>query len=127
MQNNPVYENVIIEVDDFFKGRIQKAKDFGIVNIILDVGVGFGKTLKHNLTLLQNLEHFSHFGYEILLGASRKSLIEMIIPNTPTENRLSGTLAIHLDGIKKGASIIRCHDVKEHFQAIQVEEAILNV
>ncbi len=125
MQKNPTYENVIIEIDDFFKNRIEKAKDFGISNIILDVGIGFGKSLEHNITLLQNMEHFLHFGYEILLGASRKSIIESIVPNTNIQDRLSGTLAIHLDGIKKGATIIRCHDVSEHFQAIAVATAIL--
>ena len=125
MQKNPTYENVIIEIDDFFKNRIEKAKDFGISNIILDVGIGFGKSLEHNIALLQNMEHFLHFGYEILLGASRKSIIESIVPNTNIQDRLSGTLAIHLDGIKKGATIIRCHDVSEHFQAIAVATAIL--
>ncbi|HIP11833.1 MAG TPA: dihydropteroate synthase [Arcobacter sp.] len=127
MQDNPKYDNVVLEIDKFFKQRIQKAKEFGIKNIILDVGIGFGKTLEYNLELLNNLEHFSHFGYEVLLGASRKSLIDMIVPNTPASQRLAGTLVIHLDGIKKGASIIRCHDVKEHFQAIQVQEAINKV
>jgi len=124
MQDNPEYENVIIQIDEFFKQRIKKAKAFGIKNIILDVGIGFGKTVDHNLELLQNMEHFCHFGYEVLLGASRKSLINAIVPNTPTENRLSGTLSIHLDGINKGVSIIRCHDVKDHFQAIEINKAI---
>lgn len=124
MQHNPSYEDVMCEVDDFFKQRIKKAKEFEIKNIILDVGIGFGKTLEHNLTLLKNMEHFKHFGYEVLIGASRKSLIEKVIPNTPTQERLPGTLAIHLDSIKKGASIVRCHDVKEHFQAIQIQKQI---
>jgi dihydropteroate synthase len=124
MQENPSYENLICEVDDFFRQRIDKAQSFGIENIILDVGIGFGKTLEHNLTLLNHMEHFKHFGYEILLGASRKSMIEMIVNDTPTNERLPGTLAIHLEGIKKGASIIRCHDVKEHYQAIKIQEAI---
>lgn len=123
MQQNPHYEDVMIEVDQFFKDRIAKAKDFGIKNIILDVGIGFGKTLEHNLTLLRNLEHFSHFGYELLMGASRKSMIDKIVPSDVSQ-RLAGTLAIHLDSISKGASIIRCHDVAEHFQAIKVLEAI---
>ena len=123
MQKNPVYENVIIDIDKFFQERITKALSFGIENLILDVGIGFGKTLDHNLTLLQNHEHFSHFGYELLIGASRKSLIDKIIP-TPTQERLPGTLAIHLDALDRGASIVRCHDVKEHFQAIKVHEAI---
>ena len=126
MQNNPQYDNIMIEVDNFFKQRIEKAKKFGIQNIILDVGIGFGKTLEHNLTLLRNLEHFKHFGYELLIGASRKSMINQIIP-TIIEDRLAGTLAIHLDAIEKGTSIIRCHDVKEHKQSIEVKEAIRNL
>lgn len=123
MQENPVYEDLIQEIDDFFKQRIEKAKSFGIENIVLDVGIGFGKTLEHNLKLIKNLEHFKHFGYELLMGASRKSMINKIV-ETPTEQRLPGTLAIHLESINYGASIIRCHDVKEHFQAIKVQEAI---
>ncbi|MEA3554003.1 MAG: dihydropteroate synthase [Campylobacterota bacterium] len=123
MQNNPNYENIIIDIDNFFKQRIQKAKDFGIKDIILDIGIGFGKTLEHNLILLKNMEHFKHFGCEILIGASRKSMIDKIVP-AKTEDRLPGTLAIHLDSIKRGASIVRCHDVKEHYQAIKVQERI---
>ena len=126
MQNEPFYENVILEIDDFFKERIQKAHSFGIKDIVLDVGIGFGKTLEHNLLLLKNLEHFKHFGYELLIGASRKSMINMITPSA-IEDRLAGTLVIHLESIKNGASIIRCHDVKEHYQAIKVFEAINNI
>jgi dihydropteroate synthase len=123
MQNDPKYDDVMIDIDNFFKQRIAKAQEFGIKDIILDVGIGFGKTLEHNLTLLKNMEHFKHFGYEVLIGASRKSMIDKITP-CPTSERLSGTLAIHLDSIRKGASIVRCHDVKEHFQAIKIQEAI---
>lgn len=126
MQQNPSYDDVMIEIDDFFKERISKAKEFGIDKIILDVGIGFGKTLEHNLILLKNMEHFKHFGYEVLIGASRKSMIDKIVP-TSTEERLSGTLAIHLDSLKRGASIVRCHDVKDHYQAIKVQEAIQNI
>jgi dihydropteroate synthase len=126
MQNEPFYKNVILEIDDFFKERIEKAHSFGIKDIVLDVGIGFGKTLAHNLTLLKNLEHFKHFEYELLIGASRKSMINMITPS-PIEDRLAGTLAIHLESIRNGASIIRCHDVKEHYQAIKVFEAINNI
>ncbi len=123
MQENPYYEDVMLEIDNFFKERVQKAISFGVEDIILDVGIGFGKDLEHNLALLRNLEHFKHFGYELLIGASRKSMINKIV-ESKTEDRLSGTLAIHLESIKNGASIIRCHDVKEHFQAIKVFEAI---
>ncbi|XPV70058.1 MAG: dihydropteroate synthase [Halarcobacter sp.] len=123
MQKDPFYENVILEIDEFFSKQIDKAKSFGIEKIILDVGIGFGKNLDHNLSLLKNLKHFEHFGYELLIGASRKSMIDMLV-NTPIEQRLPGTLAIHLKSIENGASIIRCHDVKEHYQAIKLQEAI---
>lgn len=126
MQQNPTYEDIMCEVDSFFKERIAKANLFGIKNIILDVGIGFGKTIEHNLTLLKNMEHFRHFGYEVLIGASRKSLIDKIVPSE-TCDRLPGTLAIHLDSIKKGASIVRAHDVKEHHQAIKLQESIESI
>ena len=126
MQNNPFYEDVILEVDSYFKERIKKAHSFGIEDIILDVGIGFGKRLEDNLKLLKHLSHFSRFGYELLIGASRKSMIDKIIP-TPVEKRLPGTLAIHLMAINNGASIIRCHDVAEHKQAIVINEAIKEI
>ncbi len=125
MQENPYYEDVMLEVHQFFEQRLQKAKSFGVKDVILDVGIGFGKTLEHNLTLLKNHEHFKYFGCELLIGASRKSLINAIVP-TLLEQRLPGTLAIHLEAIKSGASIVRCHDVKEHYQAIKIQEAIKN-
>ena len=130
MQINPFYENVILEVDEFFEKRIEKAKNFGIKDIILDVGIGFGKRLEDNLALIKHLGHFLHFGYEILIGASRKSMIDMImkkenISTTPAD-RLPGTLAIHMESVRNGASIVRCHDVKEHFQALRVFEEMRN-
>ena len=94
MQKEPAYENVILEIDEFFKQRIKKAHSFGVEDIVLDVGIGFGKTLEHNLTLLKNLEHFKHFGYELLIGASRKSMINAVVESS-IEQRVPGTLAIH--------------------------------
>ena len=130
MQKNPFYENVILEVDEFFDKRIEKAKSFGIKDIILDVGIGFGKRLEDNLALIKHLEHFLHFGYELLIGASRKSMIDMIMQkegiSTLPAHRLAGTLAIHIQSVENGASIIRCHDVIEHFQALRVFEEIRN-
>lgn len=126
MQDNPMYENIMLDLDKYFLTQIQKAQSFGINDIVLDVGIGFGKTLEHNLTLLNNMEHFKHFGFEVLIGASRKSMIDKIV-NSSIEQRLPGTLAIHLECIKKGASIVRCHDVKEHYQAIKVLEAINSI
>ncbi|MBL0703505.1 MAG: dihydropteroate synthase [Sulfurospirillum sp.] len=126
MQKNPEYENIILEVDEFFKNRIEKAKNFGIKNIVLDVGVGFGKSLEHNLTLIKHHAHFLHFGHELLIGASRKSMINTISKSS-VDDRLSGTLALHLKAIQEGASIVRVHDVKEHIQAFRVFEAIRKV
>ncbi len=123
MQNNPHYDDVVDEIDRFFTTRVKKAKKFGIKNIVLDAGIGFGKTLEHNLTLIKASEHFLHHGYEILVGASRKSLIEAISPSD-VEQRLAGTLALHLEAIRCGASIIRCHDTYEHIQALKVYEAL---
>lgn len=123
MQNEPEYNDVVLDVDMFFQERVSKANTFGINEIILDVGIGFGKTLEHNLELINNLNYFKHFNCELLIGASRKSMIDMITPSL-IEDRLPGTLAIHLESINNGASIIRCHDVKEHCQAIKVQEAI---
>jgi len=121
MQNSPSYEDVMVEVSQFFEARIEKCEALGMdrKNIILDVGLGFGKTLDHNLTLIKNMVHFKVFGCEVLVGASRKSMIDKII-FTPVEERLAGTLAIHLKAVENGASIIRCHDVKEHVQALAV-------
>lgn len=123
MQHEPSYDNVMLEVDAFFEERIAKAKSFGIEKIILDVGIGFGKNLEHNLTLLKHHEHFLHFGYPLLVGASRKSMIDKIIAS-PVEERLAGTLALHLKAYEHGASIIRAHDVKEHVQALSVLRAL---
>jgi len=121
MQKDPVYDDVMVEVNDFFEERITKCEKLGLgrENIILDVGIGFGKTLEHNITLIKNLAHFKHFGCEILLGASRKSMIDKISPSVTAE-RLPGTLAIHLKAVENGANIIRCHDVAEHKQAFAV-------
>jgi len=125
MQKNPHYEDVMAEVSTFFEERIEKCEAMGMKreDIILDVGIGFGKTLEHNLTLIRNIKHFTHFGCEVLVGASRKSMIDKIIP-TPTEARLPGTLAIHLKAVEEGANIVRCHDVAEHRQAIAIWEAL---
>ncbi len=123
MQQNPYYDDVIDEVDAFFAQRIERAKNLGIQNIVLDVGVGFGKRLEDNIRLIRHLRHFSRFGYELLVGASRKSMIDKISPALPSE-RLGGTLAIHLESIKNGATLIRCHDVKEHKQALLLQKAL---
>ena len=126
MQVNPHYEHLIAEVDSFFTERLQKAESFGIKDVILDIGLGFGKSLEHNLLLLKHLGHFKHFQKELLVGASRKSMIDMILP-TPVDERLPATLALHLKAIDEGASILRVHDVKAHQQALSVQRALQGV
>jgi dihydropteroate synthase len=125
MQIDPQYEDVMVEVDQFFETQIAKCEALGLSRekIILDVGLGFGKTLEHNITLIKNLAHFKHFGCELLIGASRKSMIDKIIPAT-TEERLPGTLAVHLKAVENGANIVRCHDVAENKQALAVYSAL---
>jgi len=124
MQNNPQYSDVVKEVYLYFQEMIEKAKRFGIdeKNIILDVGIGFGKTLKHNIELLQSMKTFETFGLPILAGISRKSMIDKIIP-TPINERLPGTLALHQKALENGASILRIHDVKEHKQMVEIWKA----
>jgi dihydropteroate synthase len=123
MQLNPHYEDVVAEVEDFFIGRTQKAEAAGVKRLILDVGIGFGKTLAHNLALINAQAHFRHLGYPLLIGASRKSLIDAISP-AGVADRLPGTLALHLRALEQGAHIIRCHDVAEHVQALRVFQAL---
>ncbi len=123
MQQEPYYEDVTLEVKEFFQERVQKAKSYGIEDIILDVGIGFGKTLEHNTELINLQKDFLSLGYPLLIGASRKSMIDKIIP-TPVEERLPGTLSIHIQSVLNGASIVRCHDVKEHVQVFKVLDFI---
>ena len=125
MQKSPQYDDVMLEVDAFFAERIARCEALGLPReqLILDVGIGFGKTVAHNLTLIKNMRHFMHFGCEVLIGASRKSMIDKITP-AETKERLPGTLVLHLKAVENGANIVRCHDVKEHRQALEVYKAL---
>jgi len=123
MQKDPYYDNILDEVSMFFQERIEKADRYGIEDIVLDVGIGFGKTVEHNLLLVKNLEHFLTLQKPLLVGASRKSMIDKITP-ARVEDRLAGTLALHLEAYRNGASILRVHDVFEHTQALRVQEAL---
>jgi dihydropteroate synthase len=126
MQKNPSYENVVNEIFEFLAVSIKIAKKAEIYSdqIAIDPGIGFGKTLQHNLKILKNLEIFSEFKKPILLGLSRKSFIGSIL-NLPAEKRLEGSLAATVMGVVKGASIIRTHDVKATRNAVRVAEAII--
>jgi dihydropteroate synthase len=123
MQENPHYDSVLHEVEHFFNERLEKADKFGIIDTILDCGIGFGKRLEDNLSLITHQKHFLAFGKPLLVGASRKSMIDKVSPSL-SEERLGGTLAIHLKAIEEGASIVRVHDVKEHVQAIALWKAL---
>ena len=123
MQENPSYGSVLNEVELFFRERIAKAESFGVNEIILDCGIGFGKRLEDNLALITHQGHFLSLGKRLLVGASRKSMINAISPSMSDE-RLGGTLAVHLKALDEGASILRVHDVKEHVQALKLWNAL---
>ena len=123
MQNSPIYQDIVTDIYSFLENSISRIESFGVKDIVVDVGIGFGKTLEHNIDLIKNLENFLRLEKRVLVGASRKSMIDAITP-TQTEDRLAGTLAIHLEAVRNGASILRVHDVKEHFQALRVYEAL---
>lgn len=128
MQDSPVYQDVVTEVIDFFKKRIDDCVEQGIKrnNLIIDPGFGFGKTLQHNLTLLKYLSLFEVFGLPILIGLSRKSLLQPITQRT-TENRLAGSLALTVISALNGGTIFRVHDVKETLDVLKIVEAINHI
>lgn len=123
MQHAPHYEALFEAIGAFFASRLETAQKYGVHEIILDVGIGFGKTLEHNLRLIRDLAHFSRFGHPLLIGASRKSMIDNIVPASPQE-RLPGTLALHLEAVRGGAQWLRVHDVAAHVQALKTLEAL---
>ena len=123
MQNNPSYNNILDDIYTFLRSQVEKAESFGVKDIVLDVGIGFGKTLDDNLMLVKNLQHFLTLKKPLLVGASRKSMIDKIYPSS-VDDRLAGTLTLHLEAYKNGASILRVHDVYEHSQALKVQKAL---
>tara|TARA_B100000886_G_scaffold309032_1_gene242975 strand:- start:1076 stop:2140 length:1065 start_codon:yes stop_codon:yes gene_type:complete len=124
MQINPKYENVLLDIYDFFEDNIKnKLKEN---KIILDPGIGFGKTLKHNLTLISNISLFHSLGFPILIGTSRKRFINQISGLYDSKERIGGTLASILFLLSQGVQIFRVHNVREVKQGILVFEKILN-
>ncbi|HET7153558.1 MAG TPA: dihydropteroate synthase [Candidatus Kapabacteria bacterium] len=124
MQQNPHYEDVVKEIKDFLRAQSEQAKRAGVKQIILDVGIGFGKTLEHNLELLCRLLEFEELGHPLLIGVSRKSFIGKILNGAPVEQRLFGTAAATAIAIANGARIVRAHDVKEMREVAAVAFAI---
>jgi len=126
MQENPVYSDVVSDIKEFFKTQIDLAKESGITEIILDPGIGFGKTLEHNLTILKHLSEFTDLGFPILVGPSRKAFIGTLTGNLPALERLEGTLSALVIARMNGASYVRVHDVKEARRALQIADAIVS-
>ncbi len=129
MQKNPEYSDVVEEIIDFFKERIDFALSNGIKKekIILDPGIGFGKQQIHNIEILKNVDRFRELGYPILIGHSRKSLIGYLTGEKNPENRLYGTLGVSAYLIMKNVEIIRVHDVKPHVDIVKALKPFKNI
>lgn len=119
MQQNPNYENVSLEILDFFIKEIRDLRALGVKDIIVDPGFGFGKTAEHNFSLLKNLHTFQILEVPILAGISRKSMIYKTL-NISNKEALNGTTALHMIALQQGSKILRVHDVKEAVQCIQL-------
>lgn len=124
MQKNPVYEDVIAEISAFFRSKVGILQSKRVKDIILDPGIGFGKTLQHNLKIIAGLDKFVKIGFPLLIGASRKSMIGHILDGIPADERLTGTIAVHYHALINGAKILRVHDVKEASDSIRIFNAI---
>ena len=119
MQVSPKYDHFLKEIFYYFSEKVQKLRDLGVKDIIIDPGFGFGKTLEHNYELMNHLEEFSLFELPLLVGVSRKSMIYKLLGTTPKE-ALNGTTALHTIALLKGANILRVHDVKEAVESIKI-------
>ena len=127
MQNQPSYENIVLDIYDFLEERINQAKKAGISEekIIVDPGIGFGKSLYHNKTLIKNLSLFHGLGCPVMVGLSRKSFIGEIVGELDPSKRLGGSLAALLTAVSRGAHLVRVHDVIETKQAIEVWNSLV--
>lgn len=126
MQASPVYDDVVGEVEAFLLQRAQAAMAAGIARgrIWLDPGIGFGKTVAHNLALMRALPRLAGHGFGVLFGASRKRFIAALNGDAPADQRLGGSLAAALHAARSGAGMVRVHDVRETVQALNVQAAI---
>lgn len=126
MQVNPVYEALIPEIMDYLRTGIRLALNYGVKEdrMIIDPGIGFGKTFEHNLEILKNLHEFTFLGKPILVGPSRKAFLGKILDDAPASDRMEGTAAAVAISIVNGASIVRVHDVKEMARVARVADAI---
>lgn len=125
-RQKPEYENFLEDFCQDMRQTLAIARQAGISDdqIILDPGVGFGKTYAHNLQIIANLERLTDFGYPVLLATSRKSVIGLTL-DLPTDQRVEGTIVTTVMGVEKGCAFVRVHDVKENLRAIRMTQAIL--
>ena len=119
MQESTYYEDIVGELDEFFEYALKKSMDFGVSQVILDPGLGFGKSLNDNFKLLKNLTKFKHHNCPILVGLSRKSMIQKTL-EVSVDEALNGTTAAHILALEQGANILRVHDVREAKEAIKI-------
>ena len=127
MQDDPQYESLISDIKDYLLDRIDLIISKGInpKKIVIDPGIGFGKTVENNFEIINNLKHFTSMDFPVLLGASRKSFIGISL-NLPEEDRLEGSLAANIIGFQNGAKIFRVHDVAETNKALIIANKIFN-
>ena len=121
MQDMPSYDNVVADQLKWFSSRLAELRSRGLSDILIDPGFGFGKDLKHNYQMLKGLEAYHHLGCPILVGLSRKSMINKLLNITAVE-ALNGTTVLHTLALQKGAAILRVHDVKEAKQTIEISQ-----
>jgi dihydropteroate synthase len=126
MQQNPEYENLFAEISDYLLEGIRRAQAAGIEQIIVDPGIGFGKTIKHNLLILKRLQEFHDLGFPVLVGPSRKSFIGTLL-DLPAGERIEGTAGAVAAAVLHGAQIVRVHDVKEIRRVVKVIDAIIRI
>ncbi len=124
MQNSPHYDDLMKEILLYFAEKVQRLRDLGQKDIILDPGFGFAKTLEHNYELMNHLEELKIFELPILSGISRKSMIYRLLGTTPLD-ALNGTSVLNTISLMKGASILRVHDVKECVEVVKVVQSTL--
>ncbi|MBY6162259.1 dihydropteroate synthase [Mameliella alba] len=126
MQNDPRYEDVLLDVYDFLAAQVAMLEEMGIPRgrIIVDPGIGFGKNIEHNLTLLRDVALFHGIGCPVLVGASRKGFIGKITGASPAVERISGSVAVAQAAVAQGVQIVRVHDVSETAQALAMWRAI---
>ncbi|MVN88093.1 dihydropteroate synthase [Deinococcus sp. HMF7620] len=124
MQRDPQYSDVVAEVSAFLQEQARLALGAGVPDVLLDPGLGFGKTLDHNLTLLRALPAMCAGPHPVLVGASRKRLIDWLAQVPAAEDRDPGTLALHLHAARAGAAVVRAHAGAAHVQALRVQAAL---